>query len=400
MTSVSVVHLYVHAPFCERRCFYCDFAVQVGGRSGGRANWQAALKRELAIVAREGIFDLGDELSTLYVGGGTPSALGSEAMISLARVVGPERLGAQDLEWTAEANPESFDADLAREWHSAGVNRLSLGQQSFHQPALEWMGRLHGPSGGSDALEQARRAGFANVNLDLIFGLPARLERDWALDVERVLALAPEHVSLYGLTVEEGTPLHRAVNQGREVVCGEDRYRDEYLYAAETLEREGYVHYELSNFAREGFESRHNSACWNGAPYLGIGNGAHSHAPPLRRWNERDWELYTRRVAKGESPEVGREWLTAKEQLMEDVWLALRTRKGIPNETEVAASVLVDRWRIRGWALFDGRRVRLTPEGWLRLDTLAIEMANHLERGLPDRSARWSSPPSSALRGT
>jgi len=265
--------VYVHAPFCVRRCFYCDFAVTVD-REGGHDAWLRAISMEWDQIRREELFSFPEPLETLYVGGGTPSLLGTGAMDGLASVLGSRLLSHPFLEWTAEANPESFTPGIARAWREAGVNRVSLGVQSFHEPSLRWMGRLHGSAGAAEAVRNARRAGFGNVNADLIFGLPGRLARDWDDDLERLLDLGVEHMSLYGLTVEPRTPLGRAVADGRERVASEGRYRDEYRAAVERLTGAGYLHYEVSSFAIPGRESRHNEVYWSGRPYLGLGNGA------------------------------------------------------------------------------------------------------------------------------
>ncbi|HUF77212.1 MAG TPA: coproporphyrinogen-III oxidase family protein, partial [Longimicrobiales bacterium] len=241
----EVARLYVHAPFCVRRCVYCDFAVTVSA-TGDPVGWAESLRAELAHVEREGTFHLAPRLETVYVGGGTPSLLGPGAMGALRDLLGPGRLGDPALEWTAEANPESFDLPLATAWREAGVNRVSLGVQSFHAPTLRWMGRMHGPEGGETAVRAARAAGLENVSVDLIFGLPERVGRAWHDDLERALALDLPHVSLYGLSVEPATPLGRAVAEGREPPVDEERYRDEFLEAAERLGAGGYEHYEVS----------------------------------------------------------------------------------------------------------------------------------------------------------
>jgi oxygen-independent coproporphyrinogen-3 oxidase len=381
-TETTVVRsVYVHAPFCARRCFYCDFAVSVR-REGGAGDWTAAIAAEVQVLAREGGFALADELATVFVGGGTPSLLGPDAMDELAEVLGRERLGAADLEWTGEANPESFTPEVAGAWARAGVNRVSLGAQTFHEGALRWMGRLHGPEGPGRAIESARRAGLENLSVDLIFGLPSHLERDWRADLDRVLALDVPHVSLYGLTVEPGTPLGRAVREGREVAVDEDRYADEFLVAAELLGAAGYEHYEVSNFARPDARSRHNAVYWNGEPYLGLGNGAHSYAPPIRRWNVRSWETYRGRVLDGASPEEGRETVGPAERELERIWLGLRTRHGLEVPADRAdARALTDGWTRGGLATRRGDTVRLTAEGWLVLDRLAVDLDAALRAG-------------------
>ena len=370
----AVRSIYVHAPFCARRCVYCDFAVEVR-REGDATGWLSAVAGELAHVAAEGSFPLAERLDTLYVGGGTPSLLGPDAMAGLAAVLDPRRVSEPEMEWTAEANPESFTTGIAEAWRRAGVNRLSLGAQSFHGPALEWMGRLHGPEGVGAAVHVAREAGFDNISVDLMFGLPGHLGRSWALDLERALELEPRHVSLYGLTVEAATPLGRAVRQGREKPVDDELYREEYLQAAEVLTSAGYRHYEVSNFARPGGDSRHNSVYWSGDPYLGLGNAAHSYAEPLRRWNHRDWESYSAAIVRGESPEAGRETIDDDARRLENVWLSLRTDRGLPlADLPSRTSAMVERWLGAHLAAMNGDRLRLTAEGWLVLDRLTVDL--------------------------
>lgn len=370
---VTASSIYVHAPFCARRCVYCDFAVSVRS-TGDLPAWIEALEAELAHIAREGLFTLSDRLETLYVGGGTPSLMGPAAMSELGRIIGHERLEGPGLEWTAEANPESFTADVAEAWRSAGVNRISLGAQSFDPSALRWMGRLHGAEGPRRAVEVARASGIENLSVDLIFGLPAHIGRSWRDDLARIVELDVPHISLYGLTVESGTALGRAVQEGREVPVDEDQYRDEFLLAAEVLTAAGYRHYEVSNFARPGFESRHNSIYWQGRPYLGLGNGAHSYAPPIRRWNLRAWEAYRRAAEAGSGIEAEREVLDAAAQALEAVWLALRTDQGVPLPTPGSRRAeLVSSWRELDLAHVSAGRFALTNQGWLLLDRLTVD---------------------------
>lgn len=369
----SVRSVYVHAPFCARRCVYCDFAVAVR-KTGDLPAWIEALTGELAHVDREGLVRLADRLETVYVGGGTPSLLGPSAMFELADVLGSDRLADPSLEWTAEANPESLTAEVAEGWRSAGVNRVSLGAQSFDPAALRWMGRLHGSEGPQSAVQVARAAGIDNLSVDLIFGLPAHIGRSWADDLRRLVGLGVPHVSLYGLTVEAGTALGRAVREGRETPVDEDQYRDEFLMAADVLTRAGYVHYEVSNFARPGFESRHNSMCWRGRPYLGLGNGAHSFASPVRRWNLRSWEEYRAAVADDSSPESERETLDETARALEAIWLGLRTNRGLEEPaTGTARADLLSTWIEGGLACASDGRFTLTTEGWLLLDRLVID---------------------------
>lgn len=370
--------VYVHAPFCARRCFYCDFAVHVR-RRGDLGAWVEALQGELEALDREGLVRLSDPLETLYVGGGTPSLLGSGSMEALAALLGPGRVGSEGIEWTAEANPESFTAELARAWRRAGANRVSLGIQSFQEGALRWMGRLHGAEGAAAAVGVAREAGFEEISVDLMFGLPDHLERSWREDLDRVLHLEATHVSLYGLTVESGTPLGRAVTEGRETVADESRYREEYLEAAERLAAGGYEHYEVSNFARPGSASRHNRAYWDGTAYLGLGNSAHSYLHPLRRWNLRDWNAYREMASRARLPVADREILDPVAHRLERIWLALRTRRGVDvRDLPGRAAERTARWVRSGLAEGGAGSLRLTPEGWLVMDRLAVELDDAL----------------------
>ncbi|MDP9349305.1 MAG: coproporphyrinogen III oxidase, partial [Gemmatimonadota bacterium] len=226
------------------------------------------------------------------------------------------------------------------------------------------------------AMLAARAAGFDNVSVDLIFGLPRRLGRDWAADLERTLELEPEHVSLYGLTAEPGAPLGRWVGEGREALADEDRYADEYLLAHERLTGAGFEHYEVSNFGLPGRASRHNFVYWTGAPYAALGPGAHAFYPPLRRWNLRSWDAYRDAVARGRLPTDDEEVVDATDATLERVWLGLRTRLGHPLRGATPRQrELAGRWTERGWATVEEEMLRLTGDGWLLLDRLAVEMA-------------------------
>lgn len=368
--------LYVHVPFCARRCAYCDFAVQATREAPVEA-WLSAVETEMRLLAEERGWTEPLTLDTLYVGGGTPSLLGAGAMAALRERLRP--FAGWDpgaVEWTCEANPESFTPALAEDWRAAGVNRISLGAQTFHPDALRWMGRLHGPEGPVRAMLAARAAGFRSVSVDLIFGLPERLGRDWGADLERALELEPQHVSLYGLTAEAGAPLGRWVREGRETLADEDRYADEYLLAHERLTAAGFRHYEVSNFSLPGLQSRHNSAYWTGAPYAALGPGAHAFYPPLRRWNLRSWDAYREVLADGRLPVEGEEVVDEADAALERVWLGLRTHGGwalaraTPAQREMA-----DAWVRAGWAVEEEGALRLTARGWLLLDRLAVELA-------------------------
>jgi oxygen-independent coproporphyrinogen III oxidase len=386
--------LYVHVPFCVRRCAYCDFAVEAM-REAPTEEWLRAVATEWELTAAEMGWEDPLPLDTLYVGGGTPSLLDAGAMDELGAIV--RRHAEWDpaaIEWTCEANPESFSPAVARDWRSAGINRISLGAQSFDEGVLRWMGRLHGADGPARALAEARDAGFENVSIDLIFGVPGRLGRDWAADLDRTLALAPEHVSLYGLTAEAATPLGRWVREGRETLADEDRYADEYLLAHERLTAAGYEHYEVSNFGLPGRRSRHNFAYWTGVPYAALGPGSHAYYPPVRRWNTRGWAAYQEALRNHRSPVEGEERISAADASLERSWLALRTDLGYPIADASALQVeLAQLWQGAGWATVSDGRIRLTAEGWLLLDRLAVDFTAAADTPLPLAASAAHPPP-------
>lgn len=380
--------LYIHVPFCARRCFYCDFAVQAV-REPPVTEWIGAIARELELTAVEQGWKAPLALDTLYVGGGTPSLLGVAAMERLREALSPLAELVDGAEWTCEANPESFDVRLAEDWARAGVNRLSLGTQTFSPDALRWMGRLHGPEGPGRAIQAAREAGIENISIDLIFGLPDHLDRSWGDDLDRTLALGPSHVSLYGLTAEAGAPLGRRVAEGRESLADEDRYADEYLLAHDRLTAAGFEHYEVSNFARPGARSRHNAVYWTGAPYAALGPGAHALYPPLRRWNVRAWEAYRDTIAAGAMPVDDQEVVDEESGALEAVWLGLRTAEGYPLDRLTAgARARVQEWERQKLAILHDGCVALTAAGWLLLDRLSLDLAEPEEAASGRRSRR------------
>jgi oxygen-independent coproporphyrinogen III oxidase len=375
--------LYVHVPFDA---------------------WLRAVVAELQTVAHDIGVDGPLQLDTIYVGGGTPSLLPPGMMQQLRGALAPFATWDHSAEWTVEANPETLTAELARDWRDAGVNRISVGAQTFHEPALAWMGRMHGADGPRRALDAARTAGIENVSIDLIFGLPDRLGRDWETDLDLALALQPTHISLYGLTAENATPLGRWVAEGREALATEDRYEHEYMRAVRTLTAAGFEHYEVSNFARPGLASRHNSVYWRHEPYIGLGPGAHSYLPPVRSWNVRDWAEYATRVAASGRAVAEDERVEGSALSLERIWLGLRAHPGLRVGTaseepgggvtpqpaegfgtrrEVRAPVilssaqrtLVDAWKHAGLVVENDGFVLPTAEGWMVLDRLAVELS-------------------------
>jgi putative oxygen-independent coproporphyrinogen III oxidase len=368
-------HVYIHVPFCARRCSYCDFSIAVR-REVPVDEYLHALDAELSLRFPDANCN---EVDTIYFGGGTPSRLGGDGLARALEIITQRFTPARVAELTVEANPDDMDPAALRTWHAAGVNRLSIGSQSFDDRALAWMHRVHDSAAIARSVADARQAGFANLSLDLIFALPEALQRDFERDVERALALEPDHVSLYGLTVEPATPLGRWVAAGREVEQPDEGYERDYLLAHRLLTSAGFEHYEVSNYARPGRRAAHNSAYWAAVPYVGLGPAAHEFNGDARRWNARAYTDWLRRIADGRDPVEGSETLTAENRVAEEVYLGLRSDGGLllgADEWPV-----VGRWVEAGWATLSSEGVlRCTAEGWLRLDSLAASLTNHRSR--------------------
>ena len=368
--------VYVHVPFCTRRCHYCDFAVTRSSRPP-IAEWLQCLERDLDDWDARTEGSLRDRrVDTVFVGGGTPSLLGGDGMERLADLL-RSRLDLEtgDVEWSAEANPVSLDAETARRWRACGVNRLSIGVQSFEDPVLRWLGRLHDGRTATEAVQLARAAGFDNVSVDLMFGLPGEVARNWAGDLERAVSLGTSHVSAYGLTAEPRTPLGARVAAGDVRMPEDTQYQNEYLLAVDILEGNDFKQYEVSNFARDGRECRHNWHYWIGTEYLGLGPSAHSLIDGRRTWNVSRWDAYREAARRGGALREGSEVPDREAARLEDLWLGLRTRRGVTLEMLGARPPVVDEWVRRGWAELADETLRLTARGWLRMDGLVSELA-------------------------
>ena len=366
------MHLYIHVPFCARRCSYCDFAIAVR-RVVPTDRYVDAIVREWGIRQEDPVWAASPEVATIYFGGGTPSRLDPAGIARLLELIAEARPIAPGAEITLEANPDDVTPIAAARWAGAGVNRISLGVQSFDPSVLAWMHRTHRTEQVAPAIAHLRTAGISNISLDLIFGLPLALGRDWESDLATALAHDPTHLSLYGLTIEPHTPLGRWSNRGEVTAVPDDGYAAEFLHASATLGALGWDHYEVSNAARGGFRSLHNSAYWRRAPFVGLGPSAHSGFGNERSWNIRDWEAYGRAVEAGKPPRLASESLGSEATRLEDLYLGLRTTDGVP--VDLIPRDLATAWNRAGWGREAAGRFRLSPEGWLRLDALVAQAA-------------------------
>jgi putative oxygen-independent coproporphyrinogen III oxidase len=318
--------LYVHIPFCLTRCGYCDFNTYAGldHLQGG---YVGALVREAGLWAEEWT---GNQFVSLFAGGGTPTTLPVTALAGLLAGLRGEFDFAGSPEITVEANPDTVDPEYLTAMLDAGANRLSLGVQSFDPAVLVALERVHSPASARLAFAAARRAGFTNVSIDLIYGANGETMASWERTIEEAVSLEPEHLSCYALTIEPATSLGRQVAAGLVPPPDPDLQADMYDLACGALRDAGYEHYEVSNWARPGHRSIHNMGYWEGRPYLGLGAGAHSYRDGSRWWNVRPPQQYVAMLERGEAPVGGNERLTADEQRLERLLLGLRVADGIP----------------------------------------------------------------------
>jgi oxygen-independent coproporphyrinogen-3 oxidase len=374
----SGLHVYVHVPFCRYRCPYCAF-YNVRPDEDRESAFLEGTAREIGAWRAKGAFESAS-LDTLYWGGGTPSRLSASGTRRLAELsLGVAPL-ADELEWTVEVNPADVDEDRFAVYRELGVTRLSVGVQSFDEGRLRFLGRDHGGQRAREAVLGAAAAGFPEISLDLIFNLAVEgSEAAWRGDLETGLELPITHLSLYGLTIEPGTPFRRRTEAGERLTRADDGYGVEYLKACRAARRHGFEHYEVSSFARPGHRSRHNQAYWTGAPYLGLGPAAHSF-DGRRRWaNVASLEGWSRALAEGGDSREFVETLGPAERELESLYLGLRTARGVDEdhpllrrpEGQPVVEGLVERGRLRR----EGGRVTCTERGFLVLDAILTSLS-------------------------
>ena len=370
--------LYVHIPFCTQRCIYCDFYSTTQLKVIGR--YVAALGQEAALRAHE---LRGEPLITVYVGGGTPSLLGVEHFERLAKALRSHFDWGAVAEFTVEVNPDDVrDATLPAALAAMGVNRVSMGAQSFVDSELQLLRRRHDSRQPAHAIELLRQAGIDNVSLDLIYGIPGQTLDTWQASVEVAVACRPQHISAYNLTYEPGTPLWRMRETGQIHEVSDDDCVAMYHALVDTLHRAGYEHYEISNFAKPGFRSRHNSAYWAGAPYVGLGAGAHSFDGRTRRYNPDDLHAYMASIESGKVACID-EQLEWWERYDEMIMVRLRTREGLDlNVVEAEfgpcarthAQEAAKPYLSSGLLTTQGTSLRLTEPGVMTSDTIIRDL--------------------------
>ena len=347
--------VYLHVPFCRHRCDYCAFATWTD-RSELAERYLAACRRQLIEVA-----PTLPPVTSVFVGGGTPTLVDPDQLMAVLEAI-PVAPGA---EVTIECNPDDLDEQRARTYAAGPVTRLSIGVQSMDAEVLATLGRAHDPANVRVAVAAAQAADLS-VNIDLVYGAAGETLDQWDATLTEAVALAPDHISAYALTVEAGTPL--AADPARHP--DDDTQADQYELATERLAAAGYEWYEISNWAKPGHECRHNHLYWSGGEYLAVGCAAHGHLGGRRYWNHRTPERYIAAIEEGRSPESGAEELSRDEQRVEGLQLAIRTRRGVP-ATEVSPQVLAE---LDGLVEEEGDRVVLTERGRFLANEVAIRL--------------------------
>lgn len=369
--------LYLHVPFCEKKCSYCDFYSIESMTHIER--FTDVLLQEIAL--RNHQYD-GTPVTSVFFGGGTPSLLTPEAITRINKTLREAMLFADDAEWTMECNPGTVTLERLVAYRASGVNRLSFGVQSFTASELAFLDRIHDAKQAEQAMELARQAGFDNVNMDLMFAVPGQTIDTLAYNLERMIALDPDHISAYSLIYEQGTPLYSKLKKGLVQPLPEETDVEMYKLVIETLRAAGYVQYEVSNFAKPSRQCRHNLTYWHAEQYMAFGPSAHGFVGNTRYWNKRSLTAWMDDVGKGILPEANREELTEQDLLSEFLFLHLRA-DGIPLETvrqrfgiELRQSLQpnLTYWIEEGFIEETNNILRLTAEGYRVCDELTVKI--------------------------
>ncbi|MDX5325352.1 MAG: radical SAM family heme chaperone HemW [Bacteroidota bacterium] len=370
--------IYIHIPFCKQACHYCDFHFSTSLKT-----YEGVVKGIRTEIAQRSVDLKGELVDTIYFGGGTPSLLKDRDLKIIMEDLRSSFSIASTPEITLEANPDDLAEAHFLSWKNAGINRLSIGIQSFHNEDLQWMNRAHNAQEALTAVKKAQDHGFLNLTIDLIYGIPNSTHERWKENVETALSLQVPHISAYALTVEDRTALAHFIREGKVVAPQEDRAEEDFQYLRKALLATGYHHYEISNFSLPGMNSKHNSAYWSGVSYLGLGPGAHGFGNGKRRWNISNNALYARMVEKGEvfweeeilsDMDQFNEWvMTGLRRLEEGVDLE---RVGARFGEKVLDQLLEDAspYLEAGDLQIENGRLRLTEKSIFRADGIASDL--------------------------
>lgn len=381
--------IYLHVPFCGSFCTYCDFYSEICGNSQAFNEYADAVIAEIHDRRGELLMNMSaqDAVNTLYIGGGTPSVLPLDV---LSRIVGAVtelvEVTSPFEEFTVEVNPEDIvekGSEYVRGLIALGVNRISMGVQSFDDGILRWMNRRHDAGRAAEAFRILRESGVRNISIDLIFGISQLTDEIWTDTIKKALELAPEHISAYQLSIEEGSALAKMVADGRYVEATDEQCRRQYEILCQRLGQSGYHHYEISNFAKPGFEAVHNSAYWRRVPYIGLGPGAHSLSGDVRSWNSQELphinpqgNLGRNREGKLMTYSRSSETLTPEDIRVERIMLSLRTDKGLKSTElySLADHAAIDALLDEGALERHGTRIRIPEDHFFTSDEIIREL--------------------------
>ena len=367
----EMTSLYIHIPFCQKKCLYCSFVVTIGQ--------EQRIDTYLDALAREARPFQGTPVKTIYIGGGTPTFLNIPQLKKLIGIVRSHFEFSVETEFTVEANPEGLDLVKAKLLYASGINRVSLGVQSLNDKYLRYLGRCHDRRTASQAYVNLRAAGFKNINLDLMYSFPGQTKEEIREDVEGIVRLDSDHLSLYTLTVEKKSRFF--VQQVQEQK--DDEQARQYILVAQLLKEAGFRQYEVSNFAKPGKESRHNLNYWTGGNYIGLGIGAHSHAEGRRSWNVSKLTDYMTKAHQETKTLEGEEKLNASQRFLETLLLGLRMNQGVdvaaleerfPDALKEEKSLLLNEFVKNGFFIRQGTQLKASEKGRLVLDELASRL--------------------------
>lgn len=372
--------IYIHIPFCKKACHYCNFHFSTNLSTMDALT--AAIEQEITLQKAY----LNDTVHTIYFGGGTPSLLPPAIITRLLQQINNQFTVAADAEVTIETNPDDIQAATLHNWKQAGINRLSIGIQSFFEEDLQWMNRAHNAQQAQQAIQLAQEAGFCNITIDLIYGGPTLTDEHWQRNVQTAIDLDVPHLSCYALTVEPQTALEKMIAQHKKEEVDADKQSRHFQLLMEWTAAAGYDHYEISNFARPGFRSKHNSNYWAGAHYLGVGPAAHSFNGSSRQWNVANNALYLQSIGNNTIPfEI--EYLTVEQRVNEYIMTSLRTMEGLSLHkiTEIQAGeqqVLTEeqikkeaeKYLQRGLMVLENEKLIITPQGRFLADGIAADL--------------------------
>lgn len=369
------IGLYIHVPFCVKKCLYCDFtSYPLSGPAV--KSYLESLIREINLYG-SALADEDKIITSIFFGGGTPTTLPAASFKTVLNAVRSSFFLAAGCEVTVEANPGTVDGAGLAELRQAGVNRLSIGVQSFHDRLLGVLGRIHSAEQAAQAVQLARKAGFDNLNLDFIFGIPGQTNHDWRETLHKAVEMAPEHIAAYGLQLEEGTPLAQAAERGEICACAEETEIAMYRDAVAFLTVHGYSHYEISNFARPGRQCAHNLVYWLNRPYLGLGPAAHSFIRGVRFSNDISLAGYSDKLSREEYPVENKTCLSAADEMSETMFLGLRLTGGVDLNQFYRCfgrrAEDIYRYEIEG---LSKKGLLEISEGYLRLTTKGLLLAN------------------------